>query len=200
MAHDPADFGAGDYDVEDLGDGYQGVIEYTAEDGKTYLLGDPDQVREIERQQMAQEVTSHELDGVRQELAQTYPDMPPALLSMLSAPDADGLRSLADEVARRQGYGRSDVADHPGHVPSRSAAASLPGANALERARSLARQGNPTPYLSLRDAAAYAESGHALTEKQAERVRFAAQWSRSAGDEATANYLMTQLARQGGSR
>jgi hypothetical protein len=181
------DFGRDNFDWSSIDPGlYEVEI-----DGETYTVGDPEAEAEYSRQQLAAELVNHALDQARADVRETWPDMPEKLVAMLSADDADSLRDVAATVAHRLGLTRADANQHPGIGPSR--AQQLPGNTALEKSRALGRQGDPTAYMAMKDAAAYAQSGLPLTPERAERVRQALNFARQAGDAQAVEFLARQL-------
>jgi hypothetical protein len=181
------DFGGDDFDWSGID---PGLYEIEV-DGETYTVGDPEAEAEMTRQAMAQELHESELDRARGDVRETWPDMPEGVLKMLQAEDAESLRDTAATVAHRLGLTRADANQHPGAGPSR--AAQLEGSSALERARSLGRQGDPSAYMALKDAAAFAQSGTPLTDHARARIAQALNFARQVGDAQAVEFLARQL-------
>jgi hypothetical protein len=192
QAYDAGSFPEVDFEFEGDPSEFADLFEVDLGDGQTTLVGDPEALRQHERAAAVEEIRAHEVEQARAEVAESFPDLPPALLKMLDAPDAAGLHELAATVAARLGI--QSVERHPGATPD--PVAQMEG-DALSRAQQYAKKtGDMGPVFRLREAEALARSGRApatMSDREVESVRAALAWARRSGDQASVAYLSRQL-------
>jgi hypothetical protein len=160
-------------------------------DGETYELGTPSP--EQEQASLLAEAEKLAKDEIRQELADEYGPELARILPMLDAGSPDEMRALAHEAAARLGLA-VDGDPHPGATPT--AVQRLAGDSAMDKAKTAARQGDPSAWLSMRDAFALEQAGRVgslMNEAEAAKVRHALSFARAAGDVAAAKRLQRQL-------